>query len=570
MPANSQAAARLATCGQASPARPVQTAASETATARWIRAKGLVVGLCHAEIAEEIHDGCGPAAGTTWIRAYRLALGISLADVVAQVRAWYESEGREAPRFSETLLSAYESAQKRPGPEYLHYLCAVYRAEPGDLGYPGGCFCGRSHRRLHAARPAARLSLAASAAAAPEAAAAAPADVPGEPAAAAGTAGEPAGAPLPGADAPAGATAAETALVQADAEAEDDDDTVRRALLRMIAHAASGVDGQFLGAVDRIRRRMDEALVSGTVSATMLDQWEQTTASYAQQYMTVPPLRLLCDVLLDFGDVRRMCERRQPLESSERLCRLAGQLAGLAGMIMIDVGDQRLARGFFRTARTAADDTGRRHLRAWVLVREALVPLYYGDPREACSMARAGTGLAGHTPSVAGAMGRMVEARAVARGALRQHEAVKKQALRRVQTLICHAHDAQSRLPAAESGDTAFGYTERQLLFHEGDTLITVGHHEGAEKAFTRALSMYSRDEILDRSLVGLGLARCRLEADEPVEALRLSQQTVLGVPREHRSQILVRAARSLGDSVAGRHGDLHAVREYRDALMTA
>ena len=32
------------------------------------------------------------------------ALGISLADVVAQVRAWYVSEGRAEPRFSETLL----------------------------------------------------------------------------------------------------------------------------------------------------------------------------------------------------------------------------------------------------------------------------------------------------------------------------------------------------------------------------------------------------------------------------------------------------------------------------------
>src|SRR5262249_60116467 len=74
---------------------------------------------------------------------------------------------------------------------------------------------------------------------------------------------------------------------------------------------------------------------------------------------------------------------RQPLEFSERLCRLAGRLAGLIGMIMINAGDQRLARSFFRTARTAADETGDRHLRAWVAVREALVPLYYGDPAEA-------------------------------------------------------------------------------------------------------------------------------------------------------------------------------------------
>ncbi|HEY7429912.1 MAG TPA: XRE family transcriptional regulator [Streptosporangiaceae bacterium] len=575
MSAHSHKAATLDRHGQEQPAtvRPVRTAASETATARWIRAKGLVAGLSHAGIAEEIHDGCGPVAGTTWIRAYRLALGISLADVVAQVRAWYESEGREAPRFSETLLSAYESGQKRPGPEYLHYLCAVYRAEPGDLGYPGGCFCGRSHRRLHAAGPA-KLTLApaagtalqpacASAVAATAWAAGAAASTPSGAAAAE--------AATPAASAPAdGAPAAEWPGGQAAAGAEDDDDVIRRALLRVIARAASGVDGQFLGAVDRIRRRMDEALVRGTVSATMLDQWEQASAGYAQQYMTVPPLRLLCDVLLDFGDVRRMCERRQPLESSERLCRLAGQLAALAGMIMIDMGDQRLARGFFRTARGAADETGDRHLRAWVLVREALVPLYYGDPREACAMARAGVGLAGGPPSVAGTMGRMVEARSVARNARRHHDMVRTQALRRVQTLLCHAHEAQCRLPADTRGDTAFGYTERQLLFHEGDALVTFGEHHGAEKAFTRALRLYSHDEVLDRSLVELGLARCRLEADEPEEALRLSQDTVLGVPREHRSEILVRAARSLGDCVAGRHGDLHAVREYRDALMTA
>ena len=126
--------------------------------ARQVRARCLVAGLRPGQIAEKIHDECGPAAGTSWIRAYRLARGISLADVVAQVRAWYVSEGRTVPRFSETLLSAYESGQKRPGPEYLHYLCAVYRADPPDLGYPDPCFCGRGHgeERRPGHRPAGR------------------------------------------------------------------------------------------------------------------------------------------------------------------------------------------------------------------------------------------------------------------------------------------------------------------------------------------------------------------------------------------------------------------------------
>jgi hypothetical protein len=353
-------------------------------------------------------------------------------------------------------------------------------------------------------------------------------------------------------------------------EAEDDDDMVRRAQLRMLADIAARVDSQFLGAVERIRRRMDDALVGGTVSASMLDQWEETAAGYGSQYMMVPPMRLLCDVLLEIGDVRRMCEHRQPLDFSERLCRLAGQLAGLAGMLMIDVGQQRMARSFFRTARTAADETGDRHLRAWVAVREALVPLYYGDPSEACALARTGAGLAGRNMCVAAAMAPALEARALARVAARRGGPAKIQGLRRVPALLDQAHDALARLAPPERGDTAFGYTERQLLFHEGDTLVTLGHGPGAERAFTRALRLYSADEILDRSLATLGLAQCRLEADEPEEALRLSRDTVLGVPREHRSEIMVRAARSLGESVAGRHGEFRAVLEYREALVSA
>lgn len=596
----------------------------EGALARSIRAEGLVRGLTPAQIAAEIHDRCGPVAGTTWIRAYRLAHGISLADVVAQVRAWYASEGRPPPRFSETLLSAYESGHKRPGPQYLHYLCAVYRAEPGDLGYPGQCFCGHAHREDRVSRKSGSAFGRCGGAGFPVHMMpnGDPAYSGGEPAPVLGE--EPAGLDRGGPDraGPDQAGLGQAGLGQAGLgqagqdrsdspgipggvlsgnlidlattrqqlphwglwssdtpatpagqrryEAEDDDDVLRRTMLRMIADAAAPVDGQFLGAVDRIRRRMDTALVGGSVSATMLDQWEEMAAGYARQYMTVPPLRLLCDVLLDFGDVRRMCERRQPLEFSQRLCRLASQLAGLAGMILIDVGDQRMARSFFRTARSAADETGDRHLRAWVAVREAFVPLYYGDASEACTLSRAGAGLAGRNPCVAGVMAPVLEARSLARITARRESAGKRQALRRVNSLLGHAHEGLTRLTPSVLGDPAFGYTERQLLFHEGDTLVTLGAHQGADRAFTRALSLYTRDEILDRSLVTFGLARCRLEEDEPEEALRLSREMLLGVPREHRSEIMVRAARSLGDSVACKHGEVRAIREYREALVEA
>ena len=152
MSAKRNALAAVLAAGQAdgADARPdlvlVGAARQELALARVIRARELVIGTSPAGVAAAIVAECSPVHGTTRIRAYRLALGIALADVVAQVRAWYVAEGRGVPRFSETLLSAYESGHKRPGPEYLHYLCAAYRADPPDLGYAGSCLCGRPHR----------------------------------------------------------------------------------------------------------------------------------------------------------------------------------------------------------------------------------------------------------------------------------------------------------------------------------------------------------------------------------------------------------------------------------------
>jgi len=587
----------------------------EISVARTIRAQHLVLGCTPAEIAAVIHDQCEPVFGTTRIRAYRLARGIALADVVAQIRARYAAEGRTPPRFSETLLSAYESAHKRPGPEYLHYLCAVYQADPQELGYPDPCFCGRRHvtggsdlardphgnsrgdlgeGAMSAVTGVGHGALRSGGASNP-----ATLHVPGR--GGMGTAGargmtgrrlaalrpvpEPrsgAGVAVvglpPGMAAAAGnSSAAPVTLVPPMAwEPDGDDDTLRRALLQLItgtgadtgAGAGTAVDSRFFGAVEGIRRRMDEALLGASVSATMLDQWEDTADGYGRQYRSVAPLRLLCDLLLDLGDVRRRCQERQPVEFAERLCRLAARLAALSGMTMINIGDQRLARSFFRTARMAADETADRHLRGWVTVRESMAPLYYGDPGEAALLARAGGDLAGRSSSVASVMAPVMEARALARLASAGTGSVRE-ALGQVRAALDRAHRALGGLTGELRSDTAFGYTERQILFHQGDALVTLGDHQGADEAFEHSLQMYSRAEILDRSLIMIGQARCRLEADEPEEALRLSRDTVLALPRQHRSGLVVRTARSLGESVAAEYGDMPAIREYREALLT-
>lgn len=559
---------------------------SEAALARLIRARSLVAGVAPAQIAASIANQCGCSA----IRAYRLALGIALADVVAQVRARYEADGRRVPRFSETLLSAYESGQKRPGPEYLHYLCATYLADPADLGFEGRCLCGRSHRPVpHVSAAEAlpehqecKLRAGSAAAASGPALAVAPAR-PGPrqagapvirlPAASerAGTAIRPAGG-----DGPAGAVQpglVASSLVPARLAGgpaiDEDDDELRAMLLRQMSEPGSPVDSRFLGAVDHIRRRMDEALLGGSVSAALLDRWEQSAVGYGRQYMTVPALRLLCDVLLDFAEVRRMCEERQPLEFSERLCRLASQLAGLAGITMLDLGDHRLARAFFRTARSAADETGDRQLRAWVTVREALVPLHYGDPAEALSLAGAAGDLAGRNLCAASVMAPVTEARAGARLAALTDGRHREQ-LDRARATLDRAHDAIADLPAGQRADAALGYTERQLYFHTGDVLVSLGDWQGAYRAYSQAGQLYAATEVLDCALVALGQARCMLESDELSGALAMGRDILAALPAEHRADVVIQAARALGHDAAARDPRLPGLADYRDALQSA
>ncbi len=509
----------------------------EVAVARQLRARALVGGARPGAIAAAIASECG----SSMIRAYRLALGIALADVVAQVRARFEADGRRVPRFSETLLSAYESGQKRPGHEYLHYLCAVYQADPADLGLGSRCLCGHSHRPPVAA-------------------------VPSQPAGSRdGGSGAPRPLSCPDAD---GADRPEITQPMARIDVEDDDNALRDMLIRQMADPASRVDSRFLGAVDRIRRRMDDAFLTGSVSAPMIDRWEHATAGYGRRYMTVPPLRLLCDVLLDFADVRRMCEERQPLEFAERLCRLAAQLAGLAGIAMLDLGDHRLARAFFQTARTAADETGDRQLRAWVAVREAMVPLYYGDPGDAAGLASAAADLAGRRLCVAAVMAPVIEARAQARMASLGHHG-RRPALCRAKAVLDRALDRLSDLSPEQRGDATFGYTERQLYFHMGDALVSLGDWQGAGLAFGQAAVLYPAAEMLDCALIMLGQARCLLVSGEPEQALLLGGDTMIALPPEHKTEVVAQVARSVGQEAAARYPQLPGLAGYRDAVLS-
>ncbi len=505
----------------------------ETEIARQVRARGLAAGRSTPLIAEEIHEVCGPQFGTTKIKSHRLSNGIALADVIEQVRALFERDGKPVPGIGETLLSAYESGLKRPGPEYLHYLCSVYRVEPVALGYEGPCICGHGHKMPGVVRGGDLQE------------------------------GRPETSPSP-----------RELWIQQDSSnpsaggGEEDENVLRRTLLKLLAGTGVALDGQMLGSVENIRRRMDDTLVSATVSPAMLDQWEESTLGFGRQYMNTPPLRLLCDVLLEFAQVRKAMERRQPVDLQERLCRMAAQLSGLCGMIMIDLGDHRLARSFFRTGRTAADETGDRALRAWVTAREALVPLYYGDPREALTLAKKSRDLAGQTPCAARTMAPVVEARALAM--LAGNNGARKDVVDQAKRALSRARAAFAQMSSGDQEDAAFGYTERQLYFYQGDVLVKLGQTLEADVILEQALGKYSGEDLLDQTLIRFDRAQCRFIEGDVEEALRMGQQAIELIEQEYRTELIMRPAYELLKSVQAKHGEIPALTSYRDSLIPA
>jgi tetratricopeptide (TPR) repeat protein len=505
----------------------------ETEQARRCRAKGLAAGHSSVQLAEEIHEVCGPQFGTTRIKSHRLAHGIALADVIEQVRALFERDGKPVPGIGETLLSAYESGLKRPGPEYLHYLCSVYRVEPVALGYGGPCICGHGHRMPGVVR------------------------------------GDLDEAKSDTSPSPRELWITSNIRDPSADGGEEDENVLRRTLLRLVAGgtAAAGLDHEVLGAVENIRRRMDNTMVSATVSPAMLDQWEEVITGFGRQYTNTPPLRLLCDVLLEFSAVRKAMEHRQPIDLQDSLCRMAARLAGLSGMIMINMGDHRLARSFFRTGRTAADETGDRALRAWVTAREALVPLYYGDPQEALNLAKKSRDLAGQTPCAAQAMAPVVEARALSM----MHGTGKKDVVDQAKRALTRARAAFAQMTSDAQDDIAFGYTERQLYFHQGDALVKLGQPLEADLILEQALSKYEPSEWLDPTLIRFDRANCRLLEGELDEAVSMALATVSGLEEGYKSADIVRR-RALDliratEAIPGGK-DVAGLQELKDAIL--
>jgi hypothetical protein len=442
----------------------------------------------------QLTQAISTACSVSLLQASRLACGWTLEAAVAA----YADLGHRA-----TLqqLSAWERGTARPGEANLDGLCRLYQTRPDRLGF------GRDYTT------------------GPDSPTAPPVVVQRSPVE--HTAGTPA------------------------------DMAGQRAILRaLLAGAGVGLSAPVIDALGDVRRSMADTL-GGDLSETTMEQWERSAAEYGHAYQMCPPNQLLAESVLDFVEVQLLLGRRQPSDYRLRLCRVAAQLAGTAGIALVALGEHREARAWFRCAQLAAEETGDRALRAWLLTREAVIPFYFGSPQAAADLAERARLVAGNTLCSTAAWAPALEARSLARLG-RADDA--RQAMR-------IAEAAFARLGADQTGDTAYGYTARQLRWHVGSMHTVLGDTRRAQAALDEALTMYAPAEHLDRALIALDQAAGLVHVGEVAIAAQVGVQALASLPAEHLTGIVVSRAREVAASVPASASRQPWVRDLRDAI---
>ncbi|MEU2065172.1 hypothetical protein [Streptomyces sp. NPDC013455] len=115
----------------------------------------------------------------------------------------------------------------------------------------------------------------------------------------------------------------------------------------------------------------------------------------------------------------------------------------MTAIVLHDLGSRRESRAWFATAARAAAVSGDQQLHAWVLAREAMVPLNHGAPKAAAGLAERARRIAGH-PTTAATSAAAVAARAHPLN----HQPEQARAA------LAAAYALMDRLPRGERSDT--------------------------------------------------------------------------------------------------------------------
>lgn len=276
-----------------------------------------------------------------------------------------------------------------------------------------------------------------------------------------------------------------------------------------------------------------------SVSPSSVDEWDSTVLKHGRATRFRGSRDLLAELVDDFVDLQQLIKRNPSLATLRRLHRGSAQLAGLVSLTLLKVGESPASRRWSRAAWLMALEVGDPAVSSWVKAQDAYAEFYSGDSSGAVISARAAQEISAQANSVGFVLAAALEARA-------QADLGSRQLTLRA---IGRAEDALGRLGPDAVIDSAFGYNEAQLRFHQGDALTRLGDTTGALDALRAALDYCAADNYLDRALISLARAESLSQRDATAAVDEaLSVVAALDAPR--RDALIVERAHHLVGTV--------------------
>ncbi|MDL4775749.1 helix-turn-helix domain-containing protein [Actinomadura xylanilytica] len=308
-----------------------------------------------------------------------------------------------------------------------------------------------------------------------------------------------------------------------------------------------------------LRRRFTAAFTAGVATAA-LDDWEATVQRYGRATRDRPAALLAADLTADLSDLHATLDICRSATALRSLSRITAHMSGLMCLTLIKLGDRQAFRGWARTARIAAAESGDSATLSWVLAEEAYGHYYAGDMAEAVHVATAAQDTAGVGAVLAAAL------------AARAHAAIGDQAA--TTEAIGAAESLLERLDGSSVAESAFGYNEAQLRFHEGNAFTHLATHHLADTAPAltaqdRALELYPAANFLDRALVHLDRAACLTTAGDSASGTEYALSTLQDLTDQQRQGIITARGHEILDALPTPQQALPSARDLRDLLMT-
>lgn len=259
--------------------------------------------------------------------------------------------------------------------------------------------------------------------------------------------------------------------------ASEEDDVKRRTLLGLVGQIAVG--SQLVDRLEEVRRGLD-GMFPAEPTDRDADDWEQVVAVYANEVGIVPAARLLGDLLVDFDEIRRRIAASSG-RFRTRLIHSGTQLAVLTAINLVNLGEQRSADRWWRTAHRAAEGAGDPRLAALVSGRHAIYSLHTAPPARVLSLADAATALCQNAPCVGAISG--LAARAQLLSEVGQHN----EALATLRLVT----DMFQRLPASVDHQSQWNWAEQRLHHVESHVYAHAGRVADARAAHDAASACY-------------------------------------------------------------------------------